>query len=227
MRLTRLVAGVVAAGLTLTGPVLLSSPAHAADVATTVTVNPPARTELAWGDKLSLSGKIAQADGKYTNSGSTASLQISTPANPAWTTVDTATATSSFYFSNIAVPSNAQFKVVFSGGTSGFGASANTVLASESAPVAVTVARTLSIKTKKLKVLGKVTPKYAKGKVQILQLVGKKAKKYKTVKTDKKARFVFNAPRKNKFKFIVVIPGSAEYAGTYEPYEVSISRFYF
>ena len=152
--------------------------------------------------------------------GAAVALQVSTPTVPTWTTI--ATDDSAYFsFSDLKAVSNASYKVVFAGGTSGFGSSANTLTASESAPVTITVSRTIKAKTKGLKVIGKVVPDYGKKKVKILQVVGKKkTRKYASVKTNKSGRFSFRAPNKRGFRFVVVIPGDASFAGTSAAYHV-------
>ena len=217
MRLNRLVAGVVTAGLAVAGPVLVSAPAHAATVTTTTTIS-AMDTAYDYGDKIYISGKVTDPSGQsvYT-SGSSATLQVSTPATPAWTTIATESGSGSFYFDSFKATSNAQYKVVYSGGTSGSGSAANTYTASESAPFSVTVARTVSVKEKGLKIVGKIKPDYAKKKVKILQVLdkkGKKTKKFATLKTSKKSTFSFKAPGRRGFRFIAVIPGDAMNAGT-------------
>jgi hypothetical protein len=221
MRITRLVAGLVTFGLAAATPVLVgASPAAAATISSTVTVDPLSSTEFDYGDSLYLSGIVKGADGKTPNSPTSVSLQVSTPAAPTWTTI--ATDDSAYFsFSDLKAQSNASYKVVFAGGTSGFGSSANTLTASESAPVAITVSRSIKAKTKGLKVIGKVVPDYGKKKVKILQVVGKKkTKKYARVKTNKAGKFTFRAPNKRGFRFVVVIPADSMYAGTYAEYHV-------
>ena len=146
-----------------------------------------------------------------------ASPDISGLANAILATDDSAY----FYFSGLTAVSNASYKVVFAGGTSGFGSSANTLTASESAPVTFSVSRTIKAKTKGLKVIGKVVPDFGKKKLKILQVVGKKkTKKYARVKTNKAGRFTFRAPNKRGFRFVVVVPADAMYAATYAEYHV-------
>lgn len=221
MRTTRLVAGLVTAGLALASPVLVgASPASAATLSSTVTITPPSSTQLEYGDSLYLSGVVKGSDGRTPNSPTAVALQVSTPTVPTWTTI--ATDDSAYFsFSDLKAVSNASYKVVFAGGTSGFGSSANTLTASESAPVTITVSRTIKAKTKGLKVIGKVVPDYGKKKVKILQVVGKKkTRKYASVKTNKSGRFSFRAPNKRGFRFVVVIPGDASFAGTSAAYHV-------
>ncbi|WP_028653268.1 hypothetical protein [Nocardioides halotolerans] len=221
MRITRLVSGLVTTALVVSAPLIISAaPAEAATIGSTVTVNPPSSTQLEYGDDFYLSGTVKGVDGKTPNSPVLVALFVSTPANPAWTLV--ATDDSAYFsFSDVKPASNSTYKVVFGGGTSGFGGSANTLTPSESAPLTVAVSRKIEAKTKGLKVIGKVLPDYGKKKVKILQVVGKKkTKKYTKVKTSKKGRFTFRAPNKRGFRFVVVVPGDANFAGTFAEYHV-------
>jgi hypothetical protein len=223
MRTTRLVTGLVTVGLAVTGPVLLSAaPAQAATVASTVTVDPLSTTSLTYGDDIYISGHVTAPDGNTPNTPTTVYLQVQTPSNPTWTTVATDDS-GYFFFDNVVPQTNATYKVVFPGGTEGFGGSANTMAPAESAPIAVTVARKVDARTKELRVFGKVTPDFAKKKITILQVLKhKKTKKYATVKTNKKGKFSFRAPRRNKFKFVLVVPGDANYAAVYNQYIVHV-----
>jgi hypothetical protein len=221
MRITRLVAGMVTAGLVVATPLLVgAAPAQAATIGSTVTLDPLSSTTFTYGDDFSISGTVKGADASSPNSPTTVTLQVSTPAVPAWTTVATDDS-SFFFFSDIKAASNAQYKVVYAGGTSGFGSSANTLSPSESAPLAISVAREIKAKTNGLKVIGKVLPDYGKKKVKILQVVGKKkTKKFATVKTNKGGKFTFRAPNKVGFRFVVVVPADTMFAATSAEYHV-------
>ena len=223
MRTTRLVTGLVTVGLAVAGPVLLSAaPAQAATVASTVTVDPLTSNSIVYGDDIYISGHVTAPDGSSPNTPTTVTLQVSTPSVPAYTTVATSTS-GYFFFDNVVPQTNATYKVVFPGGTEGFGSSANTMSPAESAPIAISVSRKVNAKTKDLKVIGKVTPDFAKKKVKILQVISKKkTKKYASVKTNAKGKFSFKAPRKNKFKFVVLIPGDANYAAVANTYIVHV-----
>jgi hypothetical protein len=224
MRTARLVTGLVSVGLAVTGPVLLSAaPAQAATtVASTVTVDPLSSTTIVYGDDIYISGHVTTPDGHSPNSPTTVYLQVQTPSNPTWTTVGSS-ASGYFYFQNVVPQTNAAYKVVFPGGTYGFGSSAVTMAPAESAPIAIAVQRKVEPKTKELRVFGKVTPDFAKKRIKILQVLKhNKTKRYASVKTDKKGKFSFRAPRKNKFKFVLLVPGDANYAAVSNQYIVHV-----
>lgn len=218
MRISRLVSGVVVAGLVGVVPVAVSAPANAAALGSTTTLalSTPAE-DITYRDSLSFSGNVRGSDGSAPLGG-TASLQVFTAAAPVWTTIQTDSTASSYFFSDVTAGSNAQYKVVFGGAAD----SRNTYGPSESAPVSVAVQRKVKAKTKGLSVIGKVSPDYRKGKVKILVKKGKNFKKYKAFKTDKKGRFTFRAPKRNGFRFVVSIPGDATFAPVYNAYKVTV-----
>lgn len=217
MRISRLVSGVVAAGLVGVVPVAISAPANAAPSSTTLALSTSAEG-IEYRDSLSFSGGVAGPSGGFVSTG-TASLQVFTAAAPVWTTIATDTTPSSYFFSNITAGSNALYKVVFSGGASSGGVAADP---SESAPVNVAVQRKVKAKTRGLSVIGKVSPDYRRGKVKILVKKGKSFKNYTSFKTDKKGRFTFRAPKRNGFRFVVSVPGDAAFAPVYNAYKVTV-----
>jgi hypothetical protein len=224
MRMTRLVTGLVSVGLAVAGPVLLSAPSAqaAGTVASTVSVDPLSSTTIVYGDDIYISGHVTTPDGHSPNTPTTVYLQVQTPSNPTWTTVGTS-ASGYFFFDNVVPQTNANYQVVFPGGTSGFGGSAVTMAPAVSAPITISVQRKVVPKTKELRVFGKVTPDFAKKKIKILQVLKhKKTKRYATVKTDKKGKFSFRAPKQNKFKFILLVPGDANYAAVANTYIVHV-----
>lgn len=206
MRISRLAAGLVTAGLVGFAPIAVTAPADAATVTTVATLTSyDTDGVFEYGDDLSLTGSIKSSTGGSVFSG-TYALQVSTAATPAFTTIATGTA-SGFLSFDVPASANATYQLVYSGGSS----SSDTFTATTSAPYAAKVTRKLSLKTKRLQVIGKVSPDYSKKKIKIFRKDGKKFKKFASVKTDKKGRFTFNAPRRNKFKFIVVVPGDSTF----------------
>jgi hypothetical protein len=220
MHLKRLVAGLVTAGLAAAGPVLIAEPAHAADNRTTATTLSLSETTVPYGRLLLFDGAVTDSANTGPLAGS-ASLQISTPANPTWTTISTDDSPGYLYFPDITAQSNASYKVVYTGGSyAGDKDYGHNYAPSESPVVTIHVPRSLEVKTAKsnrLKVIGKVTPDYAKKKVVIKQLVGKgkhpKAKKFKTVKTNGKGVFTFKAPNKRGWRCVIIVKGDAMFDG--------------
>lgn len=209
MRITRVIAGALSAALLGLVPVALSSaPAQAATA--TVTTLEASRNLLEFKSGYSpfLSASVRDASGNSVYAG-TVSLQAS-EAGGAWKTIKSTTAGGYLSFSDVIPNKNTQYRVAYSGGTN----YAGTYAASSSGTVAIKVMRKLTIKNPKgTKIKGKIAPKYAKKKVVIKKKVGKKWKKFRTLKTNKKSRFTITLPAKRKrtyFRFIV--PGNKAYA---------------
>ena len=216
MRFTRIIAGTITAGLVGLVPVAVSSPANAATPYTTVVAITASTPGVAYGDDITIDGAVTDNTGGSASFG-TATLQVYSTKNPVWTTVQTDDTAGSFIFFDVKPESNAQYKVVYSGFTA---ANGDTYSASESAPVAVAVQRTDSLKTKGLSVIGKIKPDFAKKKVVIKRKQGKKYVSWKKIKTDNKGVFRFKAPNKRGFKFSVTIPSDTHYVGFTKLYYV-------
>ena len=218
MRMPRLITGLVAAGLLGVAPLAVSAPAQAANL-TTVSTLEVDDTLVSYGEDLSFSGRVTASDGTLASDG-TVSLVVRTPSNPAWTVVATDDYPGSYFFSGVKPSSNSEFMIVYSGYTA-TASFEDTYAASQSVPVAVGVARAIKAKTPGLRVVGKVTPDYAKSKVKVFRKVGKKYKPFKTVKTNKKSKFSVKLPaakRGKKLFFRLYIPGNAEFAATIDDY---------
>ena len=219
MRMPRLITGLVAAGLLGVTPLAVSAPAQATDNLTTVTELTVSQPGIVYGDDVYFQGRVTGSDGLGASDG-TVALQVLTPANPVWTTVASDDYAGIFSFYDIAPASNAQYKVVYSGyaATTTF---EDNYAPSESAPLAVGVARAIKGKTPGLRVVGKVKPEYKKAKVKVLRKVGKKYKPFKTVKTNKKSKFSVKLPagkRGKRLYFRLYIPGNATFSATAADY---------
>ena len=219
MRMPRLITGLVAAGLLGVTPFAVSAPANATDNLTTTATLETASTLVRYGDDISLSGRVVASDGFGASEG-TVSLQVLTAANPVWTTVATDDYAGSYFFPDIKPQSNSQYKIVYSGHTATTTVEDN-YTPSESLPVTVGVARAIKAKTPGLRVVGKVTPDYAKSKVRVLRKVGKQYKPFKTVKTNKKSKFSVKLPagkRGKRLYFRLYIAPDANFVATAEDY---------
>jgi hypothetical protein len=218
MRMPRLIAGLVTAGLLGVAPLAISAPAHADNLTTTSTLEVSAPL-VQYGDDVYFNGRVTGSDGLGATYG-TASLQVLTPANPVWTTVATDDSPSFVSLYDVVPATNSQYRVVYSGYTAQ-NAYQDTYAPSESAPVAVGVARAIKAKTPGLRVVGKVAPDYAKKKVKVLRKVGKNYKPFKTVKTNKKSKFSVKLPagkRGKRLYFRLYIAGDASYSTTVADY---------
>ena len=223
MRISRLTAGLVTAGLIGFVPIAVSAPADAATTVATTTVVTVSDTQpVPYGEELSISSQTLDSTGASAYSG-TSTLQVYSAANPVWTTIATDDTPGYASFDGVLATATSQYRVLYGGyANPSTSSTAKSYTASESAPVGVSVVRNVKLKTSGLKVIGKVSPLFSKEKVKVLKKVGKKYKKYTTVKSDKKGKFSFRAPRKNKFRFALVIPGDAQFAPVINYYIVHV-----
>ena len=221
MRITRLVAGTVTAGLLGVTPIAISAPAQADGqtytpvVTTTLNIsNSPYEAPYVYGGGFYVSGTVTDPSGIESPSGGTASLQVLTSSNPAWTTIAVDDSPGYLFFDgDFTFSENAQYKVVFSGSTA-LGAWDDSYLAGESVAMAAPVTRKVVFSNPKGTLIkGKVTPSYGKKKIKVQRKVGKKWKKYKTFKTTAagKYRFTLPAPRRGKTQWKISVPGNAQF----------------
>lgn len=215
MRISRLVAGTVAAGLLGLTPVAISAPAQATDNLTaTVTLETyNVQQPLDYGYGIRLSGAVVGSDGASVNDG-TVTLYSMTPSSPTWTPVETVDASGYLSFSEIKATGNVSFKAVYSGWTATTTYEDN-VTPAESAPLGMAVTRKVIFKNPRgTLITGKVTPDYKRKAIKVYKKIGKKYKKFKTFKTDGAGRFRFTlpAPRTGTFKWRIVVPGNADFA---------------
>ena len=224
MRITRLVAGTVTAGLLGVTPLAISAPAQADGQTQTpvITANlnvedSPFEAPYMYGGGFYVSGSVTDAAGLYDNANFAADvayLQVYTSSNPVWTTIATDDSPSFLFFDgDFTFTENAQLKVVYSGAPAA-GAFDDTFLPGESAVIDAPVTRKVAFSNPKGTLIkGKVTPNYGKKKIKVAKKVGKKWKKYKTFKTTKagKYRFTLPAPRRGKTQWRITVPGNAQY----------------
>ncbi len=214
MRLKRAITGLISAALLGVTPLAFAPPANAVAATTTTTLKAYDTTAV-YKDELRFTAQVVGVDpatggavGVYDG---TVSLQRSTPTSPAWSTIASSTSPSYAYFSGIKAFSNAQFRVVYSGGASG----ADTYSPSTSATTAVKVQRKVTIKllSSKLTIKGKVKPDYKKKKVLVDQKIKGKWKRYKTLRTDKRGKFKvrFFAKRGKKLFFRLTVKGDKKF----------------
>ncbi|HSU02202.1 MAG TPA: hypothetical protein VLK03_06595 [Nocardioides sp.] len=221
MRITRLVAGTVTAGLLGVTPIAISAPAHADGQTYTpvVTVrfnitDSPYEAPYMYGGGFYVSGTVTDPSGVEGPSGGTASLQVLTSTNPAWTTIAVDESPSSLFFDgDFRFTENAQYKVVFSGSTA-LGTWDDSYLAGESVVTSAPVTRKVVFSNPKGTLIkGKVTPSYGKKKIKVQRKAGKKWVAYKTFKTTSagKYRFTLPAPRRGKTQWKITVPGNAQF----------------
>lgn len=217
MRITRLIAGTVTAGLLGLTPVALGAPANAAVTVTTAVSLSSSKTAYVYGSALFFDSAVTTDDPNNIYPPGTATLYMMRGGSSTWEAVSTDDSVSYLYFEGLKARSNAQYKVVYPGGTDYDG---DVFLPSESAPFAIGVARKMDLTVKSGTTIfkGKIAPKYKKKKIVIKKKVRKKWKKFRTVKTNKKSRFAIRLPALGKrgkrtyWKFTV--PGNKTFLAT-------------
>ncbi len=221
MRITRLVATTVTAGLIGVTPLAVSAPAHADGQTYTPVITATLNVEDApfdppymYGGGFYVSGTVTDPTGVETPSGGQAFLQIYTASNPVWTTIGTDDSPGYLFFDgDFSFPENAQLKVVFTGATA-INQYDDNYVAGESVPIAAPVTRKVVFKNPKGTLIkGSVAPDYGKKKIKVAKKVGKKWKKFKTFKTTSAGKFKFTlpAPRRGKTQFRITVPGNAQF----------------
>ena len=221
MRITRLVAGAVAAGLLGVTPIALTAPAHA-DGQTytpivTAELNPmgsPYEAPFYYGQEFYVSGSVTDPNGGYDATGGIAYLQVLTADNPVWTTIAEDTSPNYLFFdADFAFSENAQFKVVFTGAPA-TSPIFDTLLPAESAAMDAATTRKVTFKNPRDTVAtGKISPDYKKKPIKVQKKVGKKWVKFRTFKTSKRStyRFSLPAPRRGKWFWRITVPGGSDF----------------
>lgn len=213
MRITRLVAGSVAAGLLGLTPIAISTSADAAVTVATATSLTSEKTAYVYGDRILFDAAVTTTDPANPYAPGAATLYILRPGSTTWEPISSDEGVSYLYFTDVVAESNATYKVVYPGGTDATG---DVYTASESAPFAISTSRKLDIKNPRgTFIKGKVSPDYKKSKVLVQKKVGKKWKKFRTLKTDKKSKFSTTLPATRKRTYWrFVVKGDSAFAAT-------------
>jgi hypothetical protein len=218
MRINRLVAGTVTAGLLGLTPIAVAAPSGATDnLISTTTLELPfiePGSAAVYGDSVTIRGSVTGNDGSTAYNGTVTLYQI-TAANPAGVPVATVEASGYLSFPDIEATASSVFRAVYSGYTA-TNTYEDTYSASTSADIALPVQRKVTIDNAKAKltIKGKVKPDYKKSKVKVQIKKGKRYVKFKTVKTDRKSKFQVRLPaprRGNKLYFRITVPGNADF----------------
>lgn len=195
MRITRLVAGTVTAGLIGLTPIAIAAPSQATENLTTVTVATPSETTLEYGDDFYVNVDIDASDG-FAPSDGTSTLYALEAGSAAWVPVATTTnAYASFY--DVKPAMNTTYKVVYSGFTATASYQDN-YAPSESATFTVGLTRKITYPSSGFVIKGKVSPKYAKKKI-VIKASRKQNKGYqafKTIKTTSAGKYRITLPKR-------------------------------
>lgn len=213
MRVRRLLAAVTTVGLVAPTVAIVSTigtPASAA-VATSIVAASgdrpliyASRKPATFGDNLYANVDIVAADGTSPYGGTTTVQQL-LAGQSTWSTVST---TSGAYvsMSGVKANANATYRITWTGSGDWTGSTADVV---------VKVARDIDINgiSGKAGFMGKVKPK-GKVKIKVDKKVGKKWKKFRTVKTQKNGKFrmILQAPRRGgKMSWRITFAGNKQF----------------
>ena len=197
MRITRLVAGTVTAGLLGLTPIAIAAPSQAADNWTTTTTASPDKTKITYGEEIYVNVDVDGSDGLGPSSG-TSTLYAMEAGSAAWVPVATGDYPGSDFYP-VKPAMTTTYKVVFGGYTDPVQtAYSDNYAASESAPFTVTVARKITYPSSGFLIKGKVTPQYAKKKIviKVSRKQNKGYKSYKTIKTTSAGKYRITLPRR-------------------------------
>lgn len=229
MKTRRIIAGLVSASMLGVAPLAFAAPSQADEASSEVASEAkkafaptielkPAHKKLVHGTKTYFSGTITYVDetgARQYVSGGTATLQRATTKKPKkWVTVGTDTYPSSLYFSDVKVPANSRFRVVYSGFTAQY-SSQDSITAGTSKPKRVNVARKMTYKNRKgFKITGRVTPQFKRKKLVIKVSKRQKGgyKNWKKVRTNKKGRYTIRLPkRRGTWYWKIIAKGNKHY----------------
>lgn len=225
MRTRRLLGSllIAALGTTTLSIVGAAAPASAATVAPTRVVMKLSKSTAEANDKISVTGEVqGQApDGSWGTlpygTGS-ATLQFLPKGSSTWSTVETDDQGYSFYFYPVRVTGPGTFRVAYSGGTydSNYDGTPEYQFTASAADKTPKVQRKVTWKEvpgRKTGIQGKIAPKSVV-KIVVLKKVGKKYKKFKTLRSTRTGAFkvILPAPRNGKWFWRINFMGSKGFA---------------
>jgi hypothetical protein len=205
MRLNRLVAGTVTAGLLGLTPLAVAAPSQASENRTVTVTAAPSVEAVSYGDDLSVSVQVVDNSTGSSTSYGTSTLYAMEAGAAEFTPVATGTYPGSSFY-DVKPKANTLYKVVYNGYVAE-STYQNNYAAAESATFSIGVARKLTLKNPRGTLIkGKVSPKFSKKKVLVQKQVGKKWKKFRALKTSKKGTFTITLPASRKrtnWRFVV------------------------
>lgn len=215
MRLTRLIAGSVTAGLLGLVPIALTAPAAQASVTTNLQVQSSYKS-LTFGMKTSVRAAVTATDETgFTGAVRVGTVQLQSKVKgKSWKTIKTEPASSYVSFGQVKPKEHTQYRISYSGGSDTYG---NVFPAGVSKATKVKVKRKITAPKKGFTLKGKVSPKYAKKKivVKVSTKPKKGFKKYKTIKTNKKGRYKLKLPKRRGVHFYkVTVKKDKRFGGT-------------
>ena len=216
MRITRLVAGSVTAGLLGLTPIAIAAPSQASDNLTTSIILELSYGEprVTFGEEVSLTSEIDASDGLSPyNDNDTATLWAMPAGATTWTAIETQPASGFISWTDFKPQANTAYKATYSGATAAT-TTADNYAASESLPLGIEVARKITYPASGFVIKGKVTPDYAKKKVviKVSKKQNKGYKSFKTIKTNAKGKYKITLPRRGgTWYWSFVVKGDSRY----------------
>lgn len=213
MRITRLVAGAVTAGLLGVTPIAISAPAQAAVTVTTASTLTSSETVYTYGDAIFFDAAVTTTDPDNQYAPGSATLYMLRGGSSTWEAVATDDGVTYLYFAGVKAVANAQYKVVYPGGTDTDG---DVYTASESVPFTIRTVRKVTLKFPRgSHVKGKVAPEFKNKKILVQKKVGKRWTKLRTIKSNRRSAFAVTLPayrKKTYFRF--VLKGTSEFTAS-------------
>ena len=216
MRITRLVAYTVTAGLAGFTPIAIAAPSQASDNLTTTIILEVSYGEprLTYGEELSLTSEIDSSDGLSPyNDSDTATLWAMPAGSTTWTAIETQPASGYISWTDFKPDQNTSYKATYSGGTAA-NTYADNYAPSESAALGVQVARKITYPSSGFVIKGKVTPSYGKKKIviKVSKKQNKGYKSYKTIRTTSAGKYRITLPRRGgTWYWSFVVKGDSKY----------------
>lgn len=240
MRLKRIVAGIITGGLLGLAPTAVT-PAQADTVEPAATVSTsagikiryPYKRTIVWGQKVNFDGSATAADGIWlSNDHGDLKLQRKIGKGP-WRLISTSDYPSDAHWPNVpATRRNTYFRAFYTGGVDTL--RGRTLAPSASRAIKINVRRRVAVKTptRGTRVTVRVAPSYKRGAVFVYKKVGKRWKKFRTLRTNKRSRLSYRIPayrKRTQWKFVTrgnarLLPGHSAVITTYRTYYRSNSQ---
>ncbi|HET8970540.1 MAG TPA: hypothetical protein VFN19_05720 [Candidatus Nanopelagicales bacterium] len=200
MRITRLVAGTVTAGLLGFTPIAVAAPSQASDnLTTTITLEISyGEPRVVYGEEMSFISQVDSSDGLSPyNDADTVTLWAMPAGATTWTAVESQPASGYISWTDFKPQQTTAYKATYSGGTAA-NTYADNYAPSESASLNIGVARKITYPSSGFVLKGKVTPNYGKKKIviKVSKRKNKGFKSFKTIKTTSAGKYKVTLPRR-------------------------------
>jgi hypothetical protein len=212
MRITRLAAGTVTAGLLGLTPIAIAAPSQATENLTTTTTASTDEVRVEYGDEINIVVDVMGSDGLSVIDG-TSTLMAMEAGSTTWVPVATGSYPGSDFYP-VKPQMNTTYKVVYSGYTATT-TYEDTYAPSESASFTVSVARKITYPSSGFVIKGKVKPDYGNKKIviKVSKKKNKGFKAFKTIKTTSTGKYRVTLPRRGgTWYWSFTVKGDSTYA---------------